>query len=286
MRLFGNAIQNLYGQLSIQAPLGISALSLVGGIASNGSVLFVANSINSNANAFITGPTRGLRIGSSTTGATIDAIDSGASTFEPLTITGSTITLACPTFITVPTAGTPLTMGDGTINAAILLASSIFQIGTISNHSLSWYTNNATRFTLSAAGGLFASGVTGGDKGVGTGNFTGVFVNGSAIAASAVIGIIAITFNGGSAPSISYSKNLGATPSVTRSAIGTYVINHNMNLTNYVMSGVMNNGGAAVFIPEMSVASANSLNLTTFSSGVGNADPANTYVLYVMITTG
>lgn len=145
----------------------------------------------------------------------------------------------------------------------------------------------ATQLQLAVNGGLVCGAATGGSKGAGTGNFTGLFVNGASVSGGgAVIGIMAITFNGGSAPSISYSKNLGATPSVTRSAIGTYAINHNMNLTNYVMSGVINNGGAAVFIPEMSVASANSINLTTFSSGVGNADPANTYVLYVMITTG
>jgi hypothetical protein len=119
MRLFGNAIQNYYGQISIVAPAAAAALTLSGNIASNGSVLKIANATDSNASLFIAGITRALRIGSTSTGATIDAVDAGQTVFEPLFISSSTlsfVTTAGATF-SAPASGSAVTIPSGTIGA-------------------------------------------------------------------------------------------------------------------------------------------------------------------------
>lgn len=285
MRLFGNAIQNYFGALNITAPVGfnpitinaaagISCLQLVGAAASQLNGLQLTQGAQSPWLLYQPASSTDLRY-----------FSNGSDRFAFLAAGGFSTTGAST--LNVASGGTPLSMSDGTINTAIELGGTTLQIGTLSNHPLSWYTNNATRFTLSAAGGLFAQGATGGDKGVGTGNFTGVFVNGTAIAASAVIGIIQIGFNGGSNPTILGSKNLGASPSITRTAIGTYTVTHNMALaTQPGMSLIMNNGGASIFLPQGNAQTGNSFVLTTQAVGTGIADPANTYTCSVILTTG
>jgi hypothetical protein len=69
-------------------------------------------------------------------------------------------------------------------------------LGTDSSATLQLFTNSSTRFTLSAAGGLFAVGATGGDKGLGTLNATGLFVNGVAIGGGATTGTFTGTLTG------------------------------------------------------------------------------------------
>lgn len=91
--------------------------------------------------------------------------------------------------INAPTSGTALTVNGISGNAALFTTDGTAQfelinngasgiiLGAATNHSLNLYTNNTARFSISAAGGLFTTGVTGGDQGIGTINAGGLFVN-------------------------------------------------------------------------------------------------------------
>jgi hypothetical protein len=68
------------------------------------------------------------------------------------------------------------------------------------------------RFTVSTAGGLFAAGATGGDKGVGTVNTTGLFVNGTAVGAGGSTGSFTGTLTGmtaGTTGTVNYTVSNG-----------------------------------------------------------------------------
>jgi hypothetical protein len=94
--------------------------------------------------------------------------------------------IAAPTVATalsitgIATAGSNImTLSDGTVSSAYQSAATSSLFGTTTNHALTLMTNNAGRFTLSAAGGLFAAAATGGDQGIGTINAQGVYINGN-----------------------------------------------------------------------------------------------------------
>lgn len=73
---------------------------------------------------------------------------------------------------------------NGTSTGLLDAASSVIQLGATTNIPLSLYTNNLTRATLDAAGGLWMTGATGSGQGAGTINATALYVNGVSVGAS------------------------------------------------------------------------------------------------------
>lgn len=275
MRLFGNAIQQYYGALTLTAPAGfnpltinatpgISNIQIVGGAAAQINVMQLTQGAQSPWLLYQPASSTDLRWFSNSADRMTLTAAGGATFSGGVTATSGSFSAALAAVGLTSTGG--LTSSGGALS----------------------FTGAMT--VTDSTGSVWGS-PTGGAKGAGTINVAGgLFVNGVAVSTSSggsLVGIVQIGFNGGSAPTILFSHNLGASPTVTRSAIGTYAINHNMGLgTNYVMAGSMNAGGAPVFIPQMNVSTTNTINLVTFSSGVGVADPANTYVLNLMITAG
>lgn len=311
-RNLGNGINTFYGQQTILAPAGQAASILYGSAAAvaqsiingGGGAQSIAGASGIAAlteyagNGKVYG-TSSLAIGQDGAGNSV-ILARGAQSLSIGANTGGQISIASNGTVSIPApaSGTTLNLtgvagGNAFVVTGAAASGNSFGIacsaGTTSADRCALFTNQANTQVyalLAGDGSLVMGSATGGTKGLGTINATGIYVNGVAVGGGATIGVMTIAFNGGSAPTISSSKNLGASPSVTRSAIGTYAINHNMGIANYVMSGVMNNGGANVYIPQMNVSNTNTINLTTFAQGVGVADPANTYVLYLMITTG
>lgn len=274
MRLFGNAIQNYYGALAITLPPGTSWG--IGAAAANSSLLDLAG------NANVLG-TSSLAIGQSGAGVST-ILARGAQQLQIGVNAGNQINISSAGAITLATA--------------VSCSSTLGVTGGITSAGLTVTANGASitgpiamngAITITDTTGSVWGAATGGAKGSGTINATGLFINGVAVPTTggATIGVIVIAFNGGSAPTITSSKNLGVSPTVTRSAPGTYTVNHNMALaTAPGLSLTMNNGGASIFIPQSVPSSGNSFSMTTQAVGSGLADPANTYVVSVIITTG
>lgn len=70
------------------------------------------------------------------------------------------------------------------LNGYIYCSTSEMRLAGNTGVPVNFYSNNALRATLSSAGGIFMAGATGGDKGVGTINATGLFINGAAVSTS------------------------------------------------------------------------------------------------------
>lgn len=119
-------------------------------------------------------------------------------------------------------SNTPINLTDGTMVGQVQMSGSSLQFGTVTNNNMSFFTNNATRFLISAAGGLFATGATGGDKGVGTGNFTGLFVNGTAVSTAAGFTPQVVTLGSASTKTSNTTIAVDGTLQVTVPSAGTY----------------------------------------------------------------
>lgn len=93
-----------------------------------------------------------------------------------------------PLILNANSGQTALTMGDTIVSSYIGFAGPQLNIGNISTHAISFFSNNVARFNISAAGGLFTQTAVGGDQGIGTINATNLFINGVAVGGSATTG--------------------------------------------------------------------------------------------------
>lgn len=122
-----------------------------------------------------------------TTGVTNSTLPSGTHTLPALDVANIFTAVQTITSNTNPQHIIQTASGD---NATIQVAgaTNTIQLGESStegfvkvttNNPLGLWTNNTERFTISAAGGMYSTGVTGGDKGVGTINCSNIYINGN-----------------------------------------------------------------------------------------------------------
>jgi hypothetical protein len=164
MRLFGNAINNFYGQLNITVPSGITdglTISSAAGIASFAEFAGNGNTLGTNS----------LAVGQGAGGAS-QILARGAQALNIGVNGGGQIALSSAGALTITdTTGTQWgapsggAQGSGTINAVGL------------------FVGGSAAMTL--AGNQVMSGATGGAQGAGTINAAGLFVNGAAVPTSA-----------------------------------------------------------------------------------------------------
>jgi hypothetical protein len=139
------------------------------------------------------------------------------------------LSVASPPTWQQPT-GVLFNITDGTDQLQVKNGAGNISFGASSNSTLSIMTNGTTRFALSAAGGLFSQGVSGGDKGVGTINAVGLFIGGTAVLTSAVTSVVGtsnqVSVAGSTAVTLSLANNtLIPTPSSSSTGFGNYSLN-------------------------------------------------------------
>ena len=123
-----------------------------------------------------------------TTGVTNSTLPSGTHTLPALDVANIFTAVQTITSNTNPQHIVQTASGDGA-SVTVVGATNTISIGQSSTDGfiktttaapLDFGTNGSTRFTLSSAGGLFYTSATGGDKGIGTVNTAGLFINGNA----------------------------------------------------------------------------------------------------------
>lgn len=114
---------------------------------------------------------------------TVNAPSSGTA----ITGIGSAIQFASKTTVARGSGNNWIDFQDPTGESAFIgfgNSNNNFSVQNILNGALTFGTTNTVYATISAAGGVFTAGATGGDKGVGTLNATGLFINGVAVSSS------------------------------------------------------------------------------------------------------
>lgn len=208
----------------------------------------------------------------------------GVAAFTGTSGTGNFARVNTPSFTTpvigaATGSGLALTAAAGAVPITLTTSSSdgiftnwvgsthTFQIGetstggsikTVSNGLIDFGTNNTTRFTLSAVGGLFSAAATGGDKGVGTVNAVGLYINGAAASTTtgtvtsatvagtsnviSVSGTCAITTTGTCTIDLAAARKTTPT-TTTLSGSGTYTTPANAQWIEIVLYGAGSGGG-------------------------------------------
>ena len=142
----------------------------------------------------------------------------------------------------VGVAGTNLLeLTDGTVAAiAVTVASTSMNFGTSSNHPLIIEVDGTSRWSYDTSGGLISVGVTGGDKGAGTINAAGLYVNGVAVAGSTganPIASVGLTAVNGSATT--FLRSDGA-PALSQAIAPTWTAAHVFTATGTTTSITVN----------------------------------------------
>jgi hypothetical protein len=140
MRLFGNALQNYFGSIAVQAPSQTAALTAIAN--TSGSAMRVANATDSSISFLSSGVSKGIRFEHAPAGSTIDGVDfTGSGSFQPLAVQGSTLSF---------------NVGSATTTAAMTVAASgavVVLPPTGANAALAVTGNGNTALSVDAASG-------------------------------------------------------------------------------------------------------------------------------------
>lgn len=148
------------------------------GVNNGANTITVAGNLTTSGSSPLTLTTTGTTNSTLPSGTHTLAITDAANTFSGVqTVTSNTT----PELVVSTVSGdNAVVQVNGATNTIQLGESSTENfVKGVSNAPLGLWTNNAERYTVSAAGGLFAASATGGDKGIGTVNSTGLYVNGN-----------------------------------------------------------------------------------------------------------
>jgi hypothetical protein len=186
--------------------------------------------------------------------------------------------------LTIPSAGQMINLTDGTLTGQVTSSAAELQYGTVSNHPITFYTNNATRAVVAASGGVTINTPT----------------SGAALTVNAVSGSSAGTFIGNSASGNSFGlQTNGGTTSADYSFYATNQANNTQFMRIYgdggvvigasptggdkgagtlnVQGGIYNNGTllavplfARAAITGSSCATSSAVNLTCTRNSAGN----------------
>jgi hypothetical protein len=203
------------------------------------------------------------------------------------------------------TGGNALQIGDGTLSVLEGFGASQFVLDVQTNHVMVLQTANSTRLTIgnnTTGGGLQVGSPTGADKGAGTLNATGLFVNGAALlpvvsVASTSVGTsrtstVTLTCDATlvvTAPTQSKLYSLRITASYDQQGASTNGIQVNVGVTGTgtVISGTAmigsNNGAAAAGQGPTSLTPGNVQNALSFT---GSATQTDSILIDALVSTG